>query len=114
MGVTLSFQITQMTRLVIRAQLQPVIFTNPGQRGTSEEGRRGKDAGIYFSKTSDLIDQFVVQLRSHSGSSCFLWSGLLVPRLQLFSLAGRIVALVVVPGVLVAVAAVLWLLETYF
>lgn len=36
----------------------------------------------------------------------------LVPQLPLLSLAGRIVALVVVPGVLVAVAAVLRLLET--
>lgn len=59
--------------------------------------------------------QLVVQVRCSADklfwpqtASCFLT---LVSQIMSPFLAGRIVSLVVVPGVLVAVAAILWLLE---
>lgn len=85
---------------------QLLVFINPvRQWGDWEEGRRGKNNDwMNFSRMKLL----------HSLEDCSVqfycsvaWCGLLL----LLSLARWIVALVVVPGVLVAVAAVLWLLE---
>lgn len=44
--------------------------------------------------------------------ACLTYTAIVdLPKSSCYSLAGRVVALVVVPGVLVAIAAVLWLLE---
>lgn len=91
----------EMTRHA-KNRSSPVFKQTQDSEETQRKDGEERMLGCYF--------RTVVQLRSHSESNCFLWPFLVSQSLSP-TLAGRIVALVVVPGVLVAVAAVLWLLE---